>query len=536
MVVGMSHFLLYNTSLKSMSVPAEEEFARVAQIQVDLNVTATLVGYTGPCLGGDSYFNQDDGPPLAPLTGAADDKGGRTSSDKGGHSDSGRILREELETVLNTSSRQPSSFSEAFSIQGASGGVMRHRSLQNLVASAEGHQSRRTVFRHKNEPEDNEDFNLQAADPRLWISGWLGAEDAQAEEEQEAHGESETRRLDSAKQLKCHPLVGLTSSGVDMGDGVKAETSCVRRGPRECRLSFRCAACSMSGEIAKMRLDVQQGHVFTAVREIHWSVRANWLQPDKTEGSNVKAFSTVQSVVTSADLDRCLRGSDPSTVQVTLVPTDYQDNVRGLHLYGFVTQFIDARLGSMTSPWAFHQQPAELHSEVVLHVSHSFYKLVLSENKTLFDFLAQMLGFLSGFSLIARVCLALMLLVDEKLRSRSVILWRNPLVQALSSVFFFWVPEEADADSDLFDAGYQQVDQSPDQQNDLSRTSLVPNAGQDDMASDVRGRSQRRDGSSGRPASSRANQVRPSDRSQGRDFSPRRERTDSDDRRSSSGL
>lgn len=262
--------------------------------------------------------------------------------------------------------------------------------------------------------------------------------DRQTSEEED--GDPEDRRLfdrDSA----CHPLLHLKATGIQLSAN-GAKITCRQRSDRTCRVSFTCKECGLLGEYAKVALKVDEGYVFTATREIRWNVRTEWLQPDQHDLGHIDAYSSVESVVTSGLHDRCMRGEDPSHVRVTLVPTDYRDMLQGLHLYGFVAQFIDARLGSTTSPWEFHRQSCELRSEVELHASHSFYKLVLSQKHTTFDFLTQMLGFLSGMSLISRVCVASWHYLPNSCRKSSRFIYDNPIVWIFSTLLCFWVEKE----------------------------------------------------------------------------------------------
>jgi hypothetical protein len=134
---------------------------------------------------------------------------------------------------------------------------------------------------------------------------------------------------------------------------------------------------------------------------------------------------------------------------MTLVPTDYQDLIGASHLYGFVIQFIDAHMGSVANPLQFHEHLAQLQSTVELHASHSFYKLVLSKKSTRFDFMTQVLGFLSGMSLIARVAYSAWLQVDAKTRGYTSWLWTNSVIRCFSAILCFFVTEEPKEDDSL---------------------------------------------------------------------------------------
>ena len=81
----------------------------------------------------------------------------------------------------------------------------------------------------------------------------------------------------------------------------------------------------------------------------------------------------------------------------------------------------------------------ELHTTLKLDISHTFYKLILSPQKTTFDFLAQMLGFLSGMSLLCRILLAAWHHQSSKNRDRfsfHVICGRrNPVLKCMADIF-----------------------------------------------------------------------------------------------------
>jgi len=248
---------------------------------------------------------------------------------------------------------------------------------------------------------------------------------------------------------RCHPLVSVKTSGIDTAEDVDMLTRCERLSDRQCRVSYTCSDCSISKEVAKLLLHVKDGYEFTAAREIHWHVRADWKKREKKNNPNeVKAFSSVRSVVTTGNLAYCMRGAKPSLVRLAMVPTDYKDLITSTHLFGFVMEFIDARFGSKAGAFTFHQQPAELKAEVELAVSHSFYKLILSKKVTVFDFSAQILGFLSGMSLIARVSVASWHTLTEHRRRGVDWIWKNRLSQLLAAILCFFVPVERNEDDD----------------------------------------------------------------------------------------
>jgi len=259
------------------------------------------------------------------------------------------------------------------------------------------------------------------------------------------------RRLEESR-LKCHDLIRVSASGIDLGKD-EFKIHCERLEPRTCRVAFICDKCSIGKEKASYGLSVKAGRAFTAAREILWSVRADWLQPAWRQA---QAYSSVESIVTTGHLDTCLRGPRPSVVRMTVEPTDYHDYIGHFHLYGFVTQFIDATIGSTASATTFHQQAAELNTLLEFQRSHSLYKLVLSRKSTAFDFLAQMLGFLSGMSLIARVLVALWNNLSESVRSSWSCISQNCCIKGISGILCFCVPEELDEDS-VSPNGYQQV-------------------------------------------------------------------------------
>jgi len=410
-VVGWARHLLYNKHLTSMSVPAQEESTRVGQIEIDLDVTATLVGYTGPCVAGDF----EEGP--------WDDD---SANSMGRRAQSVSELQREL---FHSSGVPRVEVKEDFTIRGNLDHVLRRRELH-----VEPHWR---GDNHLTSPR-YDDVSFRLADRE---QGSL-AEDSEVN----IKDEGMVRRLRNKGHTACHSYVTMRAGGIALVRSKLREsfsgTTCERLSDRQCRVSFVCHACSLERETARIVLDVADGYVFTAAREIHWNVKATWLHPKYDRKTH--AYSSVESIVTSGDLNGCLRGPDPSVVRMTVVPTNFEDLLRSSHLTGFVMQFIDAHMGSVANPYQFHEHLAQLQSIVELHTSHSFYKLVLSKKTTHFDFLTQVLGFLSGMSLIARVIYAVWLQTNPKSRASSEVLWTNPMVKCFSALFCFCVPEETE--------------------------------------------------------------------------------------------
>lgn len=435
-----------NKQLTSMSVPAQEESARVGQIEVDLDVTATLVGYTGPCVSGDV----EEGPWDLGTDGETFAMGRRMQNEAA--QKHGR-LREE---IMRSIGEPAVEVTEEFSLQAELGHILRQHPARLHVQSSERRDSHfmpngadTASFRVAS---ITEDLALQSRETEVGPKAALSDEISREEVRQ-------LRDQDHERNQMCHKYVSIAASGIALGKGKRhsyePHTSCERLSNRQCRVSFSCKACSLGREAARIALDVASGYVFTAAREIHWEIKTTWLHPDKGHSKKQKQhksspapYSLVESIVTSGDLNKCLRGPDPSLIRINMVPTDFQDLLGASHLYGFVLQFIDAHIGSVTNPTQFHENLDQLSSIVELHASHSFYKLVLSKKSTAFDIMTQVLGFLSGMSLIARVTYAAWLTVDVRKRARSACLWTNPVVKCFSAILCWCVPVEEPEESE----------------------------------------------------------------------------------------
>ncbi|CAD7922221.1 unnamed protein product [Amoebophrya sp. A25] len=162
-----------------------------------------------------------------------------------------------------------------------------------------------------------------------------------------------------------------------------------------------------------------------------------------------EAFSRVDVSVAPAGNDRALRGAAPSRVRIALVPTDYRDLIQNLQLFGFVAQFVgQTERGSFVSSGsAFYEKPPVVRSEMVLDVSHTGYKLVLSRKRTFFDVCSMLLGFLSGMSLIARVVTAIWTQHHRLWGVNAICGARNPFLYYLAVVCCFWL-KDLDYDDD----------------------------------------------------------------------------------------
>lgn len=367
---------------------------------------------------------------------------------------------------------------EHFSLQGRLERVLRQRALHLELESMPHHLqgTQQRSFQMSSGSSDLTSFRLAASDSswsrgwHSWLPSWRREwPDREAEDSDEDYKSAdevgEARRLIGERSMECHRYVSITAGGIaltldkDKMHQDEPRTSCERLSDRQCRVSFSCHACSLGRETARIVLDVANGYVFTAAREIHWEVKIMWLRPKKGHDKESKAYSLVESIVTSGDLNGCLRGPEPSVVRMTLIPTDFQDLLGASHLYGFVLQFIDAHMGSVANPSQFHEHLAQLQSTVELHASHSFYKLVLSKRSTAFYFLTQVLGFLSGMSLVARVTYAAWLRADPKTRGFTSWLWTNPITKCVSAILCFCVTEEEE-EEDAYQRNLIELDTS----------------------------------------------------------------------------
>jgi len=443
-VVGIAHYTLYNTQLTSMSIPAQEVSARVGHIVVDLRVNATLVGYAGPCVSGD--ISDDMWEELDDSVDEQNDEAGARQVHRVSRNFTSMGRRvSELSRARGASPvfarargvvRGSATASEVFVARSSSGDVERHRSPKVGRFGA------------------NALFRLAPSVGWSWLAvpDWFAGVSLPQTKQ--------PRRLTNPVTTPCHSLLSIRATGLAHGNA-KVRRQCERLGVQMCRVSLVCDRCSLTHEIARVKLRVAKGYMFTASREIRWEAATQWLSPAGKIGK-LEAYSRVESVVTSGDLDRCLRGPEPSLVRMTLVPTDFQDLLGSSHLYGFVTQFVDAHIGSTTSPQEFHQESAELRSDLELRASRSFYKLMLTRSYTAFDFLAKMLGLLSGMSLIARVTVAIWHSFESKPDLGSCIL-TNPVTKLLATVLCFCVVvEDVDETDTPTNGGSRETRQADD--------------------------------------------------------------------------
>jgi len=429
-VVCFAHHVLYNSQLQSMSVPAQEISTRVGQIEADLLITADLVGYTGPCIDGD--FEE------GPWDLDAAEKSRRLRQTSRAQFDYASQAQFAFDMGVDSI---PINVKEEFSFDDDQHRIERLRELQVEAEPEAMHPFLRSPRQH-------------AFPSLIDTNSFVLLEDASANRTTIRNANEFGRKLKGDPIVQCHRFVSMTAGGIAWNRDVaesEPRTFCERLSNRQCRVSFRCEKCSLAKETARVILDVSTGYVFTAAREIHWRVKTTWLQPMDSKGHTVnstkKSYSSIESVVTSGDVNSCLRGPKPSLVRMTLVPTDYQDLLASTHIFGFVLQFIDAHRGSVADQRQFHENLAQLQSAVELHASRSFLKLVLSKKRTAFDFLTQMLGFLSGMSLIARVTLAVWHSMDSRLKDRSACFWTNPCVRCFSSMLCCCISEETDVEA-----------------------------------------------------------------------------------------
>jgi len=411
--IRIAHQVTMNTKLDQLSLPRQEASSRTQNIKADFTVSATIYGYTGPCVASDSVE-----------TAGADDR------------DEGRRLQEEPAGWWGGSRSQVRT----------KAAVQEHSILPGGV--------------------------YRTADPTVHQQ----AEWAVGDERDGFEEDLDSRRL--APGTACHSAVHGWAIGLVPKSNESSASSapvCVRTAVDQCSLFWTCQDCSPSHKWHTQFVVSVSGGKLTAAREIEWTVRDTWKSVPQEErdqewkffgwatasraadrasdfmfGKDHTAFSSMKATVNAGHSDHCLRGPDASRVHVTLVPTDYKDRIRNTEHSGFVAQFDEANAGSTASPSSFHEAEGVVRSELSIATSSTCYKLVLSTHRSIFDFLAQMLGFCAGMSLIAR--LTNHTWKDLSLRTRHTVnaCWshKNPMVRCFSCMLFFWVEEEPPEEED----------------------------------------------------------------------------------------
>jgi hypothetical protein len=222
------------------------------------------------------------------------------------------------------------------------------------------------------------------------------------------HGECTVPNVAST----CDSRVQLSTQHIMVN---KSTTTCRQTTKDECRIEWECRGCRIHPDTGphspaptiKVRAagtPGTPGSHFTAAQQASVAIRNDWGTMKKLG----PAFSALNLTVHALEGGAVLRGPTPSRVELSLIPTTFQDTVLQTQRTGYVLQFIDSKVGSTADVARFHEVDGEVNFLLELRMSRTTYRLVSAPQKSVFDMAAQMLGILSGMSLIARIVVALL--------------------------------------------------------------------------------------------------------------------------------
>jgi hypothetical protein len=215
-----------------------------------------------------------------------------------------------------------------------------------------------------------------------------------------------------ANSTACDSRVALSTEHITVN---KSHTTCVRTSSEECSIQWVCHGCTFHSEkgphslapnikVRASGIPNTPGSHFTAAQQVSVAVRNDWGMLKRS----TPAFSALDLTVHAGKGGAVLRGPSPSIVQVSLIPTTFQDTVLNTVRSGYVLRFVDSEVGSTADSARFHEMDPEVSFLLELRTARTTYRLVSAPAKSFFDMAAQLLGILSGMSLIARVVVALL--------------------------------------------------------------------------------------------------------------------------------
>ncbi|CAD7951066.1 unnamed protein product [Amoebophrya sp. A120] len=475
MFFTIARHLYANQVLTSMALPEEEEIG-VGEIKADFFVQAVLDGYVGPCV----------------KAGAGEARGAPSRLSAGA----------EVEPHTCDDSIQLSvdgfRFSSAPNSKRQLQSCYADRRLQKCVVkykcgkcTVNRDRGDRRVARVRIDVEptrtsstsggqgdksNSADFIYTAARQIRWslTVDWLSTS-SNANDNAEQHNQDEERNTDlqllESKQTNAYSRVdvSITPSAVPATSNRSRMRDKERRDQEEQKENTISNKKSSSRRTGSTRTPPSSHSGLRlldagATSSIGRSSAHDQLQENGVDASGKASAGTTVSTITSEARmssnpeNAVLRGPDASEIRIALVPTDYRDLIQNKQFFGFVAQFvaqtesgsfvaIEQRAATGNSDF-YSEQPPEIHSEMLLDVSHTAYKLILSPKRTVFDVLGLLLGFLSGMSLIARVVTAIWT-QHTKLCGFHVICGnRNPILYYLAMIFCFCLGRDLDYDDD----------------------------------------------------------------------------------------
>ncbi|CEM33095.1 unnamed protein product [Vitrella brassicaformis CCMP3155] len=240
---------------------------------------------------------------------------------------------------------------------------------------------------------------------------------------------SEDEKRPPKMEWRCGQEARITALGlVPKNISTASSVSCAQIGPQQCVVEWSCRDCGVFDQRLHLNIALSH-HTFAAAQAIQWEVMTVWRESGSstaTTSTPVEAFSTLNSTFVGSDPNNVLRGEDPTVLRLTLVPTDYENQRLGVHENGFLLQYIASREGSATDGVHFHSSgdgPSTVQFRIELTVSPFLYRLLLTQTKTFFDYLAQVLGLLSGMSLLVRVLVSFWLSIPRERRKTMTKYW-----------------------------------------------------------------------------------------------------------------
>ena len=180
-----------------------------------------------------------------------------------------------------------------------------------------------------------------------------------------------------------------------------------------CEVSWVCDECRMLGSTISLHLELLDR--FVLAHAIDWAAHASWSKDQPIAGRS--ALSGVLTPSCNAEghdgnnatAGCLLRGHEPSTLTLTLVPTLYDNSINNTSARGFRLQYLSSDAGGRAAPTAISATSGSLRFNVLLKPVATEYAISVAQPQLFVEFISRRISLGAGLAVFCRCMLWLYL-------------------------------------------------------------------------------------------------------------------------------
>ena len=225
----------------------------------------------------------------------------------------------------------------------------------------------------------------------------------------------------NATASPCAEGIRMVSEGLERGNSNptggsrrhEALSCAVSEDASSCEVSWVCDECRMLGSTISLHLELLDR--FVLAHAIDWAAHASWSKDQPIAGRS--ALSGVLTPSCNAEghdgnnatAGCLLRGHEPSTLTLTLVPTLYDNSINNTSARGFRLQYLSSDAGGRAAPTAISATSGSLRLNVLLKPVATEYAISVAQPQLFVEFISRLISLGAGLAFFCRFMLWLYL-------------------------------------------------------------------------------------------------------------------------------